>query len=119
MKQTFLMLALGIAVAAVAMSPLNWTATSLDLGEVKVNESIDLSFEFTNNASIPVSIVSAKGSCGCTQVEFPRESIAPGKSAKITGSFKSSKSGVFSKTIKVMTSASEAPTILSFKGTAI
>lgn len=120
MKKTFLILALGIAVAAIAsVSPLNWKSTNIDLGDVKVNESINLSFEFTNTSSDPVTIVQAKGSCGCTQVEYPKEAIVPGGAAKITGKFKSSKTGSFNKTIKITTSASEEATILSFKGTAI
>ncbi|MEO9475470.1 MAG: DUF1573 domain-containing protein [Cyclobacteriaceae bacterium] len=120
MKRTFLILMLGITVAAIAsVSPLTWKSTSLDLGEIKTNETVDLSFEFTNTANEAVTILEAKGSCGCTKVSYSKEQIAPGESAQITAKFKSSKSGTFRKTIKIKTSASAEATVLSFKGTAI
>lgn len=120
MKHILLTLGMVIAVAAVAsIDALSWKVTSLDLGEVEVNESVDLSFEFTNTTSAPITILNAKGSCGCTQVEYPKEAITPGTSAKITGKFKSTKAGAFNKTIKITTSVSEEPTILSFKGTVL
>lgn len=117
MKKTSAILALGIAVAAIAsVSPLTWKSTTLELGKVKVNETVDLTFEFTNTATEPVVILEGKGSCGCTAVKYPTEAIVPGGSAAITAQFKSSKPGVFNKTIKIKTSASDVYTTLSFSG---
>ncbi len=107
----------GIAVAAVAaVSPLTWKTTSLDLGQISMGESKPLSFEFTNNSDEPITIVEAKGSCGCTEVAYPKAAIAPGESAEITAKFSSKKAGVFKKSIKITTSASEEPTYLYFSG---
>ncbi|MFY0599879.1 MAG: DUF1573 domain-containing protein [Cyclobacteriaceae bacterium] len=120
MKYTVFVLSLAMAITVVAsVGSLSWKATSLDLGEIKANESIDLSFSFENTTSEEVFITNAKGSCGCTQVEFSKEGIAPGSTAEITAKFKSSKVGAFNKTIKVTTSASEEQTVLSFRGTAV
>lgn len=117
MKKTFLILASGIAIAAIAsVSPLSWKMTSLDLGTVKVNEEAQIQFEFSNNAATEVSILEAKGSCGCTQVNYPKEPLAPGASAQISAKYKATKPGAFSKTIKIRTSASEEYTVLTFKG---
>ena len=117
MRKITLTVLLGIAVAAVAsVSPLTWKSTSLDLGSVKAGASQAIAFEFTNESDSPVYIQEAKGSCGCTKVEFPKEAIAPGATASITASFQSSKVGVFKKNIKIKTSSSEAYTYLYFSG---
>ncbi len=108
---------LGIAVAAIAaVNPLSWKSTSMDLGEVKSGVSHQLEFEFTNESAQPITILDAKGSCGCTNVAYPKETIAPGKSASIKATFTSTKAGTFKKNIKIKTSASEEYTYLHFKG---
>lgn len=108
---------LGIVVAAVAaVSPLTWKSTSLDLGEVQAGESIPVSFEFTNESDEPVTILGAKGSCGCTEVSHPKAAIAPGESAEISAKFSSKKAGAFKKNIKITTSASDEPIYLYFSG---
>ena len=117
MKKATFVLLFGIAVAAVAaVSPLTWKSTTLELGEVKKGISRPLEFEFTNTGTVPVTILEAKGSCGCTSVSFPEGEIAPGASAAITASFMSKKPGVFRKNIKLKTSASEEYTFLYFSG---
>lgn len=115
-KATFILL-FGIAVAAIAaVNPLTWNATSLELGKVEKGISIPIEFEFTNNSSEPVTILEAKGSCGCTEVSYPKSVISPGESASVKASFKSEKTGVFKKNIKLRTSASADYTYLYFSG---
>ncbi|WP_421874736.1 DUF1573 domain-containing protein [Marinoscillum sp.] len=118
MKKVSLIIMLGIAVAALAaISPsITWKTTLLDLGEVKAGISQDIAFEFTNNGDQPLTILEAKGSCGCTNVKFPKEAISPGETASITATFLSKKEGVFKKNIKIKTSSSEEYTYLFFKG---
>jgi len=120
MKKATVILFLGIAVAAVAsVSSIKWKSTTLDLGEVKVGEVSKLSFEFTNSSDQPVYILDAKGSCGCTKIEFPREAIIPGETAFVSADFRSSKPGNFNKTIRIQTSESLTNTYLKFKGMAV
>ena len=108
---------LGIAVAVVAgMSPIKWKTTSINLGEVKMNEVRDLSFEFTNVTNAPIQILEAKGSCGCTNVQYPKDAIEPGETASISANFKSGKLGAFKKNIRIKTSNAEEPTYLYFNG---
>lgn len=108
---------LGIAVAAVAhMNSIKWKSTSLEIGSVKAGELVELSFEFTNEGTSVVQILEAKGSCGCTVVDFPKDEISPGESATISANFKSSKPGQFRKSVKVKTTASEEYTQLYFNG---
>ncbi len=111
------MVLLGIAVAVVAhVAPITWNTTNLELGQVEKNEVKKLSFEFTNSGEESVRILEAKGSCGCTVVDYSKDEIKPGGTATIEANFKSSKVGVFKKNIKVKTTASDDYTQLWFSG---
>ena len=118
MKKSISIIFLGIVVAAMAnMTPfIEWKETSLHLGEVRQNELKELTFEFTNTGTEPVVIVEAKGSCGCTVVDYATDEILPGESASISANFRSSKLGQFNKKVSVLTSASDEYTHLTFTG---
>ena len=47
------------------------------------DDSSRCEFVFTNTGKEPLIIEKAKGSCGCTVPEWPKEPIAPGETAKI------------------------------------
>lgn len=115
-KATFIVM-LGIAVAVVAgMAPLKWKTTSIDLGQVSKDEVKELSFEFTNTSGETIRIIEAKGSCGCTNVKYPKGEIKAGESASISANFKSGKLGAFKKNIRIKTSDSDEYTNLYFNG---
>lgn len=115
-KATFIVM-LGVAVAVMAgMSPIKWKTTSIDLGQIPRNEIQRLSFEFTNTTDQAIRIIDAKGSCGCTKVQFPKTEIAPGSSAAISANFSSGREGAFKKNIRIQTSESEQYTYLYFAG---
>lgn len=117
MRKVTLILLVGIAVAAVAsVTPLSWKATTIDLGQVTAGSSRSIEFEFTNENALPVTILEAKGSCGCTNVRFPAEAIQPGASASISATFASGKVGSFRKNIRIKTSNEEEYTYLYFTG---
>ena len=117
MKKATSILFLGIAVAVVAgMTPLKWKKTIIDLGPVAKNETKSLSFEFTNESNEAITILEAKGSCGCTNVQYPEQAIAPGETASISAEFRSGKAGAFKKNIRIKTSQSEEYTYLYFTG---
>ena len=121
MRKATMIIFLGVAVAAVASvsTSIKWKSKILDLGQIEVGEVKALSFEFTNMSHTAVNILDAQGSCGCTQVTFPREEILPGETAFVTANFRSAKPGMFNKTIRIKTSESEAYTYLKFKGEAV
>lgn len=117
MKKVTMIIMLGIAVAAVAaVSPLEWKSTKIELGSVKAGESQDIQFEFTNESNQAITILEAKGSCGCTNVTYPKTEIVPGETASISATFTSKKEGVFKKNIKIKTTASDEYTYLYFSG---
>lgn len=117
MKKTVSIILLGITVAVVAhVTPITWKTTHLEIGEVEKNETKKFSFEFTNTGDKPVQILEAKGSCGCTMVYFSKDEIKPSETATIKANFNSAKVGVFKKSVKVKTTASDEYVQLWFSG---
>lgn len=64
-----------------------------DWGELKEGEHMKYAFKFKNTGSEPLIISDAKGSCGCTVPDWPREPIAPGASGEIKVEFDSKGKG--------------------------
>ena len=48
-----------------------------DYGVMEQNGNGQCEFVFTNTGTEPLLITNARGSCGCTVPEWPREPIAP------------------------------------------
>ncbi len=100
-------------------SSITWKTESLDLGEIPQGKPVTISFEFQNSGKEAVVIKDAHASCGCTGTEYPKDTIAPGKSAVIKATFNAANKGGFSKTVTVTTTADENPKVLTFRGTVI
>ncbi|MBP8724588.1 MAG: DUF1573 domain-containing protein [Saprospiraceae bacterium] len=64
-----------------------------DWGEIKEGEHVKYAYKFKNTGSEPLIIADAKGSCGCTVPDWPREPIAPGASGEIKVEFDSKGKG--------------------------
>ena len=60
-----------------------------DFGILIDGEKVSYSFRFTNSGDAPLIISNAKGSCGCTVPNYPKEPIAPGATASIDVTFDS------------------------------
>lgn len=60
-----------------------------DFGILVDGEKVTYSFQFTNSGNAPLIISNAKGSCGCTVPNYPKEPIAPGATASIDVTFDS------------------------------
>lgn len=74
-----------------------------DFGKLKAGEQREFDFEFTNTGKNELFIEFAKGSCGCTVPEWPKEGIKPGEKSKIHVKFDSTgKSGMQEKTVTVI-----------------
>ncbi|MCB0482959.1 MAG: DUF1573 domain-containing protein, partial [Flavobacteriales bacterium] len=54
-----------------------------DFGKITQGEMVETSFAFTNTGEADLIISSAKGSCGCTVPEWPKEPIPPGGKGEI------------------------------------
>ncbi len=83
-----------VAEAEEAMGPstsVEFEESEWDFGKITDGDKVQHNFQFKNTGSEPLTIKNAKGSCGCTVPEWPREPIAPGESGEIKVEFNSKK----------------------------
>lgn len=103
----------------VSTGSIKWKNTDLDLGSIEHSKPKTIEFEFTNTGDVAVIINQVQAGCGCTSVNYPKEPVAPGATAKITAIYNAAVIGAFNKHVTVNTSAEEGPRTLTFKGTVI
>ncbi len=86
------------------------TATSLvvEYGEVAYGGDGTREFTFTNTGTEPLLITNAKGSCGCTVPDWPKEPIRAGGTGVIKIKYDTKRSGPISKTVTVTTNEVES-----------
>jgi hypothetical protein len=77
---------------AVSNAPvMTFDKTIHDFGSIQEGDRVETLFTFTNTGKSDLVIVDARGSCGCTVPEYPKNTpIAPGASGQIRVSFDSS-----------------------------
>ena len=109
---------LTIVLAALLAAPIQFDKTVHDFGEISTKAGKQTcTFTVTNDSDEDLSIFAVVPSCGCTDVVGPRETIAPGKTGKITATYSNDEGvGTFDKTLTVYTSAQKKPIILHLKG---
>lgn len=81
-----------------------------DYGNVKNGGNGKCTFEFTNTGTAPLIISNAKGSCGCTVPQWPKEPIAPGAKGVITVEYDTKKVGPINKSVTITSNAVNEPT---------
>lgn len=88
-----------------------------DFGNMKQHGDASTEFKFTNTGTEPLIISNAKGSCGCTVPEWPREPIAPGQSNVIKVKYDSKRIGQINKSVTITSNAGNAATkVIRIKG---
>lgn len=63
--------------------------TEHDFGMINQGDKVTYVFKFKNTGEADLLISKAKGSCGCTVPEYPKEPIKPGESGELKVSFNS------------------------------
>lgn len=92
-----------------------------DFGDIADNAgNVDTKFVVTNTGSNPLLISEAKGSCGCTVPDYPRDPIQPGESRDILVSFDpAGKEGAQKKTVTIMANTEPAKTVINLRSNII
>ena len=91
---------------------------TFDFGKVQQNDIVNHDFTFTNTGSSPLIITSAKGSCGCTVADYPKNPILSGETATVTVIFDTAnKAGYQTKTITLSLNTIEKTKTLKLVGT--
>lgn len=93
-----------------------WRSTVHDFGRISQGKPVTAEFTFTNKGELPLVISQAKGSCGCTGVEYPKEPILPGQSGLIKATFNAAVVGAFNKSVTVESNAENSTQLLYVKG---
>ncbi|NQV53094.1 MAG: DUF1573 domain-containing protein [Flavobacteriales bacterium] len=91
-----------------------------DFGSITQGEKVTHSFFFTNTGDADLVIVSAKGSCGCTVPEWPKEPIEAGAQGEIKVVFNSEgKKGKQHKRVSIIANSEPATSAVTLKGDVI
>ena len=80
------------------------------------DDSSRCEFIFTNTGKEPLIIEKAKGSCGCTVPEWPKEPIAPGETAVMKVNYDEKRVGPYTKSITITSNAKTSPKVVKVKG---
>lgn len=89
---------------------------SHDFGTINEGDEVEHVFQFTNSGEAPLIISGAKGSCGCTVPEWPKEPIGVGESGEIKVKFNSRKKpGVQNKTVTITSNTYPSQTRIRIK----
>ena len=88
-----------------------------DFGTIKEGETVQTTFTFTNTGQTDLIIVDARGSCGCTVPNYPKNTpIAPGATGEILVSFDSSnKPNMQQKTVTISANTASGRETLRIK----
>jgi len=93
---------------------------TFDLGTVQSGESVTHEFKFKNSGDKDLIISQAKGSCGCTQPEYPKDPIAPGDEGVIKVTFNSTGiSGQITKNVTLIANTTPNTKVLTITGEVI
>ncbi len=93
-----------------------WKSNVIDFGEIKQNVPKTAEFELTNTGTAPIIINNAIPSCGCTNLDYPKDPIKPGQTVKIKTTYNAAATGAFQKSVTVYMNATPEPQVLEIKG---
>ncbi|MDR6967552.1 hypothetical protein J2X31_001563 [Flavobacterium arsenatis] len=95
---------------------MSFDKTEHDFGTIDEGDKVETVFTFTNKGEADLLITDAKGSCGCTVPEYPKEPVKPGEKAKIRVSFSSiGKKGMQNKTVTLTANTKSGAEQLTIK----
>ena len=90
--------------------------TVVDYGQIEQSSDPLRVFNFSNTGNAPLVIKHAKGSCGCTVPDYPKEPILPGEAGVIEVRYDTKRVGPFTKTITLTTNEEGPKRVLTIKG---
>jgi hypothetical protein len=89
---------------------------TIDYGTIEKGSDPIRKFAFTNTGNEPLIIKDAKGSCGCTAPNWPKEPIMPGEKSAIEVRYDTNREGAFTKTVTLKTNEASDTHTLTIKG---
>jgi len=106
-----------VKVVAIGGAEISMDKETHDYGKIEQHANGQCVFLFTNTGTEPLKITNAKGSCGCTVPQWPREEIAPGATGEIKVKYDTKRIGMINKSVTIQSNAVNSPTkIIRIKG---
>ena len=91
--------------------------TTHDFGTIPYNGDGICDFKFKNTGKTPLIISNCQASCGCTVPEWPKDPIAKNGTGSIKVKYATTRVGPFTKTVTIVSNSSNAPVVITIKGT--
>lgn len=88
----------------------------IDYGKILKDSDGIRTFEFMNIGNSPLIVTKVSSSCGCMIPKMPEDPIMPGGKGEIQVEYETNRLGRISKSIYVMSNATEPRLILKIKG---
>ncbi|RIA10595.1 uncharacterized protein DUF1573 [Flavobacteriaceae bacterium MAR_2010_72] len=95
---------------------LSFETEEIDYGTINQNDNGVKTFKFTNTGAAPIVITHVKTSCGCTVPTYSKTPILAGETGEIEIKYDTNRIGAFTKTITIVSNASEPSKIIKIKG---
>ena len=91
-----------------SVAVISFEENSKDFGDIVQGQKVEHTFVLTNTGKSPLVISNVAATCGCTVPSWPKEPVAPGKSAEIKVTFNSAgKMGKQNSVVRIYSNASE------------
>jgi Protein of unknown function (DUF1573) len=107
-----------IAADSANFTTIQWIDSTIrDLGKLKKDQEVEVTFRFKNSGSKVLVIESVTAACGCTIPEKPEKPFAPGEEGVIKAKYNGSGNGAISKYVTVIANTAPQKThTLTFTG---
>ena len=106
-----------LALATRAQGVITFESTDHNFGKIAEGTMATHEYKFKNTGNQPIVIANAQASCGCTTPAWTKTPILPGQTGMVKAVYNSNgHPGVFTKTVTVMSNASEGSKVLTLKG---
>lgn len=92
---------------------------SIDVGQVKFGVPVSVDYELKNTTKRPLLITDVQLGCGCTSVDYPRQSIPNDQDFLIKVTYDAQQMGHFEKHTLVYAYGMEEPLVLTLKGVVV
>ena len=69
------------------LARISYEHSEFDFGQVTEGDVVEHQFKFTNTGKVPLTILKARSTCGCTIPEYPEDPIPPGGTGVISAKF--------------------------------
>ena len=119
----FAMKKLFVCVSLLALSSLGVSAQKIDAvnavvdcGQTTYRTPATAEFELTNRSAHPMHIVDVRMSCGCTDVEYPKEAIPAEGKFTVRVTYDAQTLGHYDKLVDIYADSADRPLVLRMRG---